>query len=352
MAGIDVSKLMDSARPHADRGLSRFALVIRRIFSGVSKKTQEQFYFQLSTMLSSGVPIKQALTTLAEQHGGRKAAVFGGMSEGIAQGMFLSETMKRRPEVFDSLAQTLVKTGEMTGRLDENLARMGRYLERFRRVRSRMITALIYPLIILHAAVLIPNLLVLVKAGVMPYITTCAKTLIPLYLIVGFFWLVHQLLKVTRFYGEFLLSLFIFGTVVKKTALARFSRSMASLYEGGVSFPKALEVAGEATGNGALREQFREVSQVVQTGVGLAEALEKVRHVPVLVKDMVRTGEHTGRLEETLRKVADYYEHEAETTVDRLARIIPVVLYLMIMGYIAWMIISFYLNYYGPLLNM
>ena len=162
----------------------------------------------------------------------------------------------------------------------------------------------------------------------------------------------HQVLKETKGYGEFRLGMLYFGGIVKKIALARFSRSLAALYDAGVPLDNAVLTAGDTCGNGAIAEEFQAVSKELKTGTSFSRALAKCRRIPPLVHSMVQTGEHTGSLETTLTKVAEYYEFEASTSIRRMCRVIPVVIYLMVAGWIAYLIISFYLGEYFPRLGI
>ncbi len=218
---------------------------------------------------------------------------------------------------------------------------------RVREVKSRMTTALLYPVILLHLGVFIPNLVVLLTRGTLPYITACLSVLLPMYAVVAALWLLHRVLRETRAYAEFVLGIFLFGTVAKKVALSRFAISLAALYDAGVPVDRAVETAGAATGNGALREVFAGISRRLRAGESLAAAFRSARHIPDLVRNMVETGETSGRLGESLRKVAEYYDHEATHAIRRMSRVIPLLIYLGIMGYLAWQIVDFYLNRYG-----
>lgn len=343
---IDIAKVAPETRT-----MSRAGLVFRRLFSGVSSASLEQFYFQLATMLSSGITIREALYTLAGQWKGRPAAMLTEVADEVSGGRTLSESMDARPAVFSPLAIALVRTAEQTGRLDQNLALIARTMERHRRIRSRIITRLIYPLLLLHLAIFIPNILILIREGLLPFLLRSGVELLPIYVATIVFSFLHLVLRETRLYTEFLLSLFFIGPILRKLAFARFARALAALYDAGVPLSHAVDVAAEATANGAIRDPLKATSTKMQRGMSLSASVADLPHMPALVKDMIATGEHSGSLETTLRKVADYYDDEAEQAALRMAIVIPVVIYMGIVGWIAWKVISFYVDYYGPLLG-
>jgi type II secretory pathway component PulF len=343
---IDVSRLVDRREERSGR-MNPFLLVLKRIFLGVRLRKLEPFYFQLSTMLSSGVSIVEALTTLSEQHRGRAHRVFDDLAEHVSRGGSLSAAVVRYPETFDRFALAMVRSGESSGGLDTNLGLLGETIERFRNLRTRVITALLYPAILVHLAVLIPNLLILVKFGFWPYVEVCLRSLVPIYAVVTAVWFLHQVLRQTRLYSEFILGMFFFGGVARKIALARLSRALASLHDAGVPVGTALETAGEAATNGTITEVFRRASKRVLAGRLLSESIADAPHIDPLVLSMVETGERTGRLGDTLRKLAEYYDHEAYTAIERAAKVIPVLIYVGIAVYIGYKVVSFWLGYYG-----
>jgi type II secretory pathway component PulF len=347
VAQIDVSRLIDPSERKGSRGPS-VAFTVRRILHGAPAGRRETLYFQLATMLDSGVPLREALFTLSEQYRGRAGAAFRRLADDVATGISLSDAMARQPESFDPLTVSMVHSGETVGRLDENLDGLAENLERTRRLVMRLVTGFIYPLLLLHAAILIPNLLVLVRSGLGPYLLACLPPLLILYSGAFALWFLHQIFRETSAYGGLLLSL----PVVEKLVYARFARSLAILYQGGVPLAWAVEMAGAASGNGSVRGELDEVAIEVSAGAQLGEALRYSPRFPEMVLNMIRTGEHTGRLDATLRKVAEYYEQGAEATIERTARVLPVVAYLLVAGYIGYIVFTMWANVYGQVFSL
>ncbi len=323
-------------------------MTVRRIFSGAPAAKRETLYFQLATMLDSGVAIREALHTLSGQYQGRAGSAFHRLADDVATGRSLGDAMSLQPESFDPLTIGMVRSGESVGRLDENLDGLAENLQRTRRLKMRLVTGFIYPLVLLHAAVLIPNVLVLLSDGLMAYVFACLPILLNHHHPVFVLWFLHQLFRETAAYGGLLLSL----PVVEKLVYARFARSLAILYQGGVPLARAVEMAGEASGNGTVREELDEVAIVVSAGTQLGEALRYSPRVPEMVLSMIRTGEQTGRLDATLRKVAEYFEDSADATIERTAKILPVLAYLLVAGYIAYIVFTMWAGVYSQVFEM
>lgn len=330
------------------KAVGRLRLVLARLFHGVPLRTLEAFYFQLGTILTSGVPIQEALRSLTKQMRGRFRATLGEIADRVSTGDSLTAALEGHPAIFDRFAVAMVRTGEMAGRLDENLQLLGKTAEGFRKTRSMVLTGLLYPLVLLHLGVLIPNFVVLVNEGLLPYLFVCLLTLLPLYGFVFLLWLAHQMLRPTLWYSTFSLKVIVTGTVARQIALARFSRALSALHDAGVELGSAVETAGSVTGNVALEDAFSAVAGRVRAGNTLSDSILGAPWLTDLTRNMIQTGESTGRLGETLNKLADYYESASRTAIERFVRIAPIIVYLMVAGYIAVKVISFYTDLYAP----
>jgi type IV pilus assembly protein PilC len=343
---IDVSKLMDPSDRKKKRGVD-LGLTLRRIFLGAPSAKRETLYFQLATMIDSGVPIRESMHTLSEQYSGRAGTAFSKLADDVSTGRPLGDAMALQPESFDPLTVAMVHSGETVGRLEENLDGLAENLQRARRLTMRLVTGFIYPILLLHAAILIPNLVILIKEGLWAYVLACVPILLILYATFLVIWFLHQLFRETSAYGGLLISL----PVVEKIVYARFARSLAILYQGGMPMARAVELAGAASGNGTVREELDEVAIEVSAGKQLNEALSYSPRFPEMVLNMIRTGEQTGRLDVTLRKVAEYYEDSANATIERTAKILPVLAYLLVAGYIGYIVFTMWMGVYGEVLR-
>jgi len=352
---FETSRLVKRLKSESKEGSGRVAFVLKRLFLGISLKSQEQFYFQLHTMLSAGVSIRDCLHTLAGQHGGRAGRHFREAADDVQGGRPLSGAFARRPWVYGRFAIAMLRAGESSGRMDDNIRLVAQQIEAFRRVRTKVITALMYPLVMLHLGPLILGLPVLLgpNGGLGPYLRVVfLEFLLPIYLVVFVLFIAHQVLRTTNFYSELILSLFVFGSVAKKSALARFSRALACLYDAGIPLARAVDVSLESAENGGIRKAIREATVGLHSGESFASCMQSARHVPPMVKNMLATGEHSGSLGAMLRKIAEFYEHEAAAAIERMAKVIPILIYLVMCGYFAYVIISFYTQRYADILKL
>jgi len=347
VTGLDTSRIAGHVKRRGRQVGGHIGFVMKRMFLGLRSATLEQFYFQLSTMLSAGVTIREALFTLAGQYRGRAKRYVSEAAEEVQASGVLSDALRRRPWVYGPFAITMVETSEQTGRLDDNLRVVADTMEKFRRVKTRLITGLIYPVLLLHAAVFIPKLVVLVKSGWWEFFVRTIPTLMIIYGAVAVLWFLYQIVRETRVFGEFLCGMFLFGKVSKKIAYSRISRALAALYEAGVPVAHAVRVSIGTAANAAIRQDLYEATADLHSGVSLSEAMSRARHASPLVRNMMATGEHSGSLSTSLVKVAEFYEYEAVTAVDRVMRVLPVLIYLAIAGYIGSRIVAFYVNRYG-----
>ena len=319
-----------------------------RLFSPISLKERESFYLQLGTILDSGVPIRDGLNTLAARAAGRGGDTLRELAAAVEAGATLSHAMGLHPEAFDPYTRALVRTGELVGRLDENLREAALACRRTREARNRMLTGLLYPLVLLHAAIVIPNLVVLVTKGFPAYLWATIPAILILWGISIAMWIGHSLLRDTTVLAGLRLKI----PVLRKIALARFARSLSALYEGGLPLDEAVRMAGASTGNAILASDFRATAAKLSAGASLTPSLPPGSVLPPMLRDMIATGERTGRLGETLSKAAEFFEEEAETTIERICRILPVVAYLLIAGYIAVVILGFYWAYISQILSL
>jgi len=347
VSNFDASRLVNRLKSESKENTGKVAFVLKRLFLGIKLKTQEQFYFQLYTMLSAGVTIRECLHTLAGQHGGRAGRYFREAADDVQSGKLLSGAFARRPWVFGRFAIAMLEAGETSGRMDDNIRLVAEQIEAFRRVRTKVITALLYPVILLHLGPLILGVPLLFGAhgSVGAFLTAVfLKFLLPIYIVAFILFVAHQVLRTTAVYSELILGLFIFGGVAKKSALSRFSRALASLYDAGIPLARAVEISVQSAENGGIRKAITDATAGLHSGESFAQAMQSARHVPPMVKNMLATGEHSGSLGSMLRKIADFYEHEAAAAIERMAKVIPILVYLVMCSYFAYVMISFHLN--------
>ncbi len=331
------------------------------LFGRYSYRYLIPFTHQFATMIEAGLPIAQALRTLAQQqksYGFR--AIIDDLYQSVQRGESLSAAMARHPEAFDKMYLQLISASEKSGMLENALSQLTKYLERKRNLRRQAIRSIIYPAFVLCAAVFI---LVALRFVLLPMfagpavsgennpigktvghllsildaILICA-VLLPVIIV-----FVSRLLKRT-YTGAYLvdwikLHIPILGGVFRRAALARFTRCLGMLTRAGISILDALSLSREVTGNEVIGRQIDFVREQAKSGSSLTEPLRQCRAVDIAVVDMIETGEESGKLEESLLKVAEYYENEVEEMTFFLLGMLKPILIIFICALMGYMII-------------
>lgn len=314
-------------------------------------KTKEIVIFtrQLSTMVSAGVPLTRALTTLQTQTESKYfKEVIGGITKDIQGGIALADAFAKYPNVFSDVYINMIRAGEAGGILDEILKRLASQVEQDASMRKKIKSAMMYPVVILSITVVA---FFGIMIGVIPKIAKILKDLggpnakLPVYtqamlnvstfvqhnvilmliLTVGGTYLLRRYIKSPKGKYNFhalLLKTPVIGGLVTKIAVARFARTFASLMTAGVSVLDALEVTGGAIGNKVIEAELKEAAKEVKNGKPLSEPLAASTHFPPIISQMLAIGEETGQIDTILVKVADFYEEEVETMIDGLSSLI------------------------------
>lgn len=364
--GITVQSLTVKRAPGA--GLDLAALpVVGRLFGRVRTKDVSVFTRQFATMISAGLPLVQCLQALAAQ---AERRVFRDMVSRIASdvegGSTLSEAMARHPRAFNELYVNLVHVGEIGGVLDAMLARLAVYLEKADALRHRVQMALVYPILVMIVAVLVvTGLLIFVvpifagffaQAGVELPAPTRAVIALSNF-IKGYWWAILLVAAGVTFafrawyrtdagrltVDRFLLRAPIFGPLLRKIAVARFTRTLSALISGGVPILDALRITAKTAGNRVIELAVMESRERVAAGQTLAEPLRASKVFPAMVIQMVTVGEQTGALDNMLAKVADYYEDEVDVAVAGLTSLLEPILIVFLGIVVGSIVIAMYL---------
>jgi type IV pilus assembly protein PilC len=314
------------------------------------------FTRQLATLLKAGMPLLRALEVLGRQVAGQRfRELIEGLAETIRTGGNLSDGLQRSPEVFDRLYVDMVKAGETGGVLATVLERLAQFLERTERIKSRVKTAMAYPVIILVvAAAILAGLMVYVvpkfeqifngmlKGQSLPPLTravlaaahfvghhfaAAAGVAVGLGIALRMF---RRSRRGGRMMDGLLIRLPVLGNLLLKAAIARFSRTFGSLLASGVPMLDALVITRETSGNACVAEALATVHDRVREGATVASPLEAASVFPRLVTGMIAVGEETGALPPMLRQIADAYDDEVDQAVAALtATIEPFMIVLM-----------------------
>ena len=304
------------------------------------------FTRQMAAMISSGMPIVQTLEALESQTENKVfKTVIGSVRGMIEGGASLTEAMSRYPDVFEELYISMLRAGETGGLLADTTARLAFYLESQAKLRRKVISAMMYPAIVsLVALVLTAAMIIWVVpafAGIyedfdsalpgptqfLVTVSDFARAYAPFVVggLTAVIIFIIQLKKTAR--GAFLwdgimLRLPVFGDLLKKVSLSRFASTFAQMTRSGVPILEALDITAVATGNKVMGATVRQAQQVVERGEPLSNALLHDRNFPSMLVQMLTAGEKTGKVDDMLEKIAEFYEDEVEATLSGLTSLI------------------------------
>ncbi len=334
----------------------------------VTAKALQVFSRQFATLISAGVSVVAALVILEEQtEDDNLAVVIADIRAKVERGLLLSEAIGSHPKVFDTLFVAMVEAGEAAGVLDTVLDRVAVQIEKSEAIKRRVKSAMIYPTLVLCFAtlVLIGMLMFLVpifvnmfkqNGGQLPtltqYIVNASDFLKADWFIVfpvigGVIYGLIRFKKTQR--GRDLWDSLVLkvpmriGATVLKVAMARVSRTLATLIASGVDIIKAIDITAHTSGNAVVEKALLDVEARVQEGIPIAQPLLESSVFPIMISQMVKIGEETGELELMLSKVADFYEDEVDASVASLTSIIEPVMMLGVGLMVGVIVISMYL---------
>ena len=337
------------------------AAPVRRSSGRVRTADTALFLRQMSDLLRAGVPINRALQTLSRQTSNQQLSdTISDISKDLSAGKGLNEAMGRFPKIFPSLHVSMVKAGETGGFLEDVLLRLSTFVEKDRELRSRITSALAYPILLIIIGVSAVTFLMVFFIPRFSEIFEKLGSSLPwttqIVMAVSFFMRDYWFLVVLgitllvvawmralerdagkRFADRLKLRLPLFGDIVKKSAVSRFTRTLGTLLKSGVPILGALSISKDAMGNRILMEDIDEASAGVKQGRSLAEILKRSRHFPLMVTDMIAVGEEAGNLDDVLINIADTYDVQVDRAVRVFVSLLePLLLVLMavIVGFI------------------
>ncbi|HOJ86194.1 MAG TPA: type II secretion system F family protein [Elusimicrobiales bacterium] len=327
----------------------------------VSSKDIVIFSRQLSTLVSSGVPIIQSLSILESQAENKNfAQVIATIKKDIEGGLSISDAMAKHPKVFSELYVSMIRAGELGGILDTILDRLSSYLESAAALRDKVKSALMYPMIVGGIAVVITVFLIIFVIPIFKNIFQGFGAELPLitrivigasdfmkyniiYILLalgGGFYGVKRYIKTEKGRMKFdsiILKLPVFGIILKKVAIAKFSRTLGTLIKSGVPILQGLETVAKTSGNKVIEEIILGSMKSIREGGKISEPLKKNDVFPSMVVQMIAVGEETGSLDNMLFKIADFYDQEVDSAVKGLTSMIePLVMVFMgtVIGFI------------------
>jgi type IV pilus assembly protein PilC len=335
---------------------------------GVSGKDVVVFTRQFATMIDAGLPIVQCLDILATQAPNKAfQKMLFEVKASVESGSTLSEAMRRQPKAFNELYVNLVQAGEIGGILDTILGRLALYIEKSMKLRSQVVGAMVYPISILIVALgvvilllwkVIPvfeNMFKDFGGGALPKPTQIVINLSNAFvdhsfiimatligIVVGLGFVLRN--KTTRaVFDRFILKVPIIGPVLRKVAVARFTRTMGTLLSSGVAILDALEICAKTAGNMTIHDAIMYSREKISEGKNMAEPLGETKVFPSMVVQMIGVGEQTGAMDAMLQKIADFYEDEVDVAVGALTKLMEPMMMVFLGAIVGGLIIAMYL---------
>jgi len=341
------------------------------LFSGAKTVKPVDISFasrQMATMIGAGIPIAQTLRGIGKGHeNGAMEKLMLELSREVESGSALSVALSKYPVHFNRLFTSLVEAGEESGKLDTMLDRVATYNEKLEAIKSKVKSAMMYPAIVLFISIIVSLLLLLFVipqfealfqsfGADLPTLTRIIVDMSrwmqdkwPLFLggvivvCVGFAFAYRRSPKMQYTMDRISIRLPVLGVILKKSALARFSRTLAIIFGSGVPLVDGMNTVGAATGNRVYQRAVTEVKNDISTGRSLESAMSSAKVFPNMMLQMVSSGEESGELELMLDKVADFYEREVDDAVEALSSLIEPIMIVFLGVIIGTMVLAMYL---------
>ncbi|HEY3353484.1 MAG TPA: type II secretion system F family protein [Polyangia bacterium] len=337
-------------------------------FGGVSQKDLVVFTRQFATMIDAGLPLVQCLEILSQQTENKSfAKILGQVKVQVESGSTFSESLRKHPKAFDELYVNLVAAGEAGGILDTILTRLAVYIEKAVKLKRQVKGAMTYPIGVLIVAIAVITLLLWkvipifesmfkdMGAGSLPALTKGVINMSQGFIrnihwialgVAGFitgFILTLRSKKGRYYFDAFILKFPIIGPVLRKNAVARFTRTLGTLLSSGVPILDALEIVAKTAGNVIISKAIMHSRQKISEGKDLAGPLMETKVFPPMVVQMIGVGEQTGAMDAMLQKIADFYEEEVDVAVAALTSLMEPLMMVFLGGIVGTLIISMYL---------
>jgi len=338
---------------------------------GLGSKITEQevviFTRQFATMIEAGLPLVQCLDILARQAENKEfARVIGQVKTDVESGDSFADALRKHPRVYSDFYVNMVEAGETGGILDTILARLAGYMEKAAALKSQVKGAMIYPAVIIGIAIIVVVFLLLYVipvfadmfasfGGTLPaptrfvmFLSDLVKDYI-LYVIplVGvLIWLFKRFYKTEKgrlTVDTLLLKLPVFGPLIQKVAVAKFTRTLGTLVSSGVPIIDGLEITARTAGNKVVEGAVLSIISSIKEGQTIAEPLGRQAIFPPMVVQMIEVGENAGALDAMLNKIADFYDQEVDTAVAALTKLMEPMLMVFLGTVIGGMVVAMYL---------
>lgn len=342
----------------------------RRTRGGKKIKPRDIAIFtrQLATMMKAGVPLLQAFDIVGRGNANPNVArLLNDIRTDVETGTSLSAAFRKFPLYFDNLYCNLVEAGEQAGILDQLLDRLAVYMEKTEAIKSKIKSALMYPTAVIVVAFVVVTVIMIFVIPAFKQVFTSfgadlpAPTLFVMGMseyFVAYWWLIFGVIggggyffmqawkrspKVQEFMDRLLLKVPIFGTLVDKSCIARWTRTLSTMFAAGVPLVEALDSVGGASGNSVYLKATEKIQQEVSTGTSLTTAMNNVNLFPSMVLQMCAIGEESGSIDHMLGKAADFYEGEVDDAVAGLSSLMEPIIIVILGTIIGGIVVSMYL---------
>ena len=333
----------------------------------VTDKDIVVFTRQLATMIDAGLPLVQCLEILSkQQENSTFKKTIAEIQEDVEAGTTFADSMRKHPKVFDSLYSNMIEAGETGGILDTILNRLAIFMEKTMALKKKIKGAMVYPAICLAIALLI---LVVILVFVIPVfeemfsqmdaalpvptqiVVAISHTfknnliwiILPLILIIYIFKKVYSTEKGRYRIDQFFLRLPVVGVLIRKVAVAKFTRTLSTMLQSGVPILEALQVVAKTAGNKVIERAVFRVGDAIAEGRPMAEPLMESGVFPNMVVQMINVGESVGALDTMLEKIADFYDEEVDQAVANLTAMIEPFMMVFLGGMIGTLVVAMYL---------
>src|SRR5687768_9909033 len=345
---------------------------IKKVRQGGGKKITEKditiFTRQLAVMMKAGVPLLQAFDIVGRGHANPSVGkLLLDIKTDVETGSSLGQAFRKYPKYFDALFCNLVAAGESAGILDTLLDRLATYKEKILAIKGKIKSAMFYPVAVIVVALVVTAVIMIF---VIPVFKDLFKsfgadlpgpTLVVMYIsdfmvanwwwlfgglfggVYGFFWLWKRSTAMQRFMDRLFLKLPVFGDVLRKAAIARWCRTLSTMFAAGVPLVESLDSVAGSAGNYVYYEATKRIQSEVSTGTSLTVAMTNSGVFPSMVLQMCAIGEEAGALDAMLSKVADFFEQEVDEAVDSLSSLMEPMIMVVLGGLIGGIVVAMYL---------
>jgi type IV pilus assembly protein PilC len=335
----------------------------------VKSKVLTAFTRQLATLIDAGLPLLRGLEVLRKQEKNPVLKrTLAAIAESVEAGSTFSEAMAQHPKVFSKLYVNMVRAGEAGGVLDVTLSRLAEFQEKAQKIKNKVVAAMVYPIVVMFVAGGIMTFLMIVivpkfqeifrdllEGAQLPALTQfvigCSnlvkdQALVVIGSAVGIFFAIKLIGKTTK--GRYVIDSIklrspVFGSLIQKVSIARFTRTLGTLVASGVPILQALNIVRETSGNAVVADAVSKVHDSVKEGERIVQPLEATRVFPPMVVSMVDVGEETGALPDMLMKIADVYDDEVDNAVAAMTSLLEPIMIVFLAVVVGTIVIAMFM---------